>query len=53
MSIMDKSIKELNDWAESSGHEIRLLMSPKRMVTGTSGFTGKRICKVYGDDDGC
>jgi len=49
MSIMDKSIKELNDWALSSGHEIRLLNKPKRIATGTQGFTGK-LLKVSKDE---
>jgi len=49
MSIMEKSIKELDEWARLSGHEIRLLISPKRTMTGTAGFTGKRICKIYKD----
>jgi len=41
MSIMNKSIKELDEWASASGHEIRLLISPKRTMTGNAGFTGK------------
>lgn len=47
MSIMNKNLRELNEWSERTGNEIRLLISPKRTMTGTAGFTGKRICKIY------